>query len=186
VWCDGQVDRSGSSCKWAQSENVGSDSEPTISRSPKRTQTDRKDKVQEIVDNLKETHSSHHTSMQLRIWEMISSGMHSSLEVPPNTTMFVRAGGGTPHKRKRPAIPVSNVDRCNNCNCQCFISKARVINYSIWCGNKSSQGDCKPIKALQAVKWTATPRDSGVLTPEEYGLDKQSIMSLLQQLKTNK
>lgn len=101
LWCDGLVDRSGNCRKWAQTEDVGSDSEPTISRPPKRKQTDREDKVQEIVDNLKETHSSHYTSMQLRIWaEMIASGMHSSLEAPPNTTMFVRAGGGTPHKRK--------------------------------------------------------------------------------------
>jgi len=69
-------------------------------------QTDREDQVQEIVDNSKETRSSHYTSMQLRIWaQMIASGMHSSLETPPNTTTFVRAGVGTPYKRKDQPSP---------------------------------------------------------------------------------
>ena len=52
---------------------------------------------------MKETHSSCYTPMQLRIWaEVIVSGMLSSKGDPPNTTMFVRAGGGTPYKKKVP------------------------------------------------------------------------------------
>ena len=39
--------------------------------------------------------------MQLRIWaEMIVEGMYSSREDPPNTTMFVRAGGQWFKRRK--------------------------------------------------------------------------------------
>ena len=46
--------------------------------------------------------------MQLHIWaEMIVSAIHSSIEDPPNTTMFVRAGGGTPYKKKDQQVPVA-------------------------------------------------------------------------------
>ena len=38
---------------------------------------------------------------------MIVSGMHSSVEDPPNTTVFVRAGGGTPYKKKDKQAPVA-------------------------------------------------------------------------------
>ena len=39
--------------------------------------------------------------MQYRIWgEMIGGDLHSSLETPPNTSMFIRAGGGTPSRKK--------------------------------------------------------------------------------------
>ena len=58
LWCDGLVDRRGNSRKRAQSEDVGSDSELTLARSPKRKQADREDKVQETLDKLKEAHSS--------------------------------------------------------------------------------------------------------------------------------
>ena len=38
---------------------------------------------------------------------MIVSGMHSSVEDPPNTTVFVRAGGSTPYKKKGKQAPVA-------------------------------------------------------------------------------
>lgn len=59
LWCDGLVGRRRSSHKQAQSEDVGSDSELTMARPPKRKQTER-----EVMDNLKETHFSRYTSMQ--------------------------------------------------------------------------------------------------------------------------
>ena len=65
LWCDGLVDRRGNGRKRAQSEHVGSDSELTIARPSKRKQADKEDKVQEMVDNLKETRSSRFTPMQL-------------------------------------------------------------------------------------------------------------------------
>lgn len=87
MWCDGLVGRRRSSPKQAQSEDVGSDSELTMARPPKRKQTEREDKVLEIMDNLKE---SHFLTLHVNaIWaEMIASGTHSSTEDPLNTTMF--------------------------------------------------------------------------------------------------
>ena len=55
-----------------------------------------KDKrVEKIVNKLKETHADTHqfSQMQYRIWaEMINSGIYSSMEDPPSTSMFKRAG----------------------------------------------------------------------------------------------
>ena len=46
------------------------------------------------------------------IWtEMIASGMHSSTQDPPNTTMFERAGGDTPYKMKdQPSLSQTLMD----------------------------------------------------------------------------
>ena len=103
LWCDGLVERRANSRKRVQGEDVDSDREVTQARPgpPKRSRQTEKIKYRRTVDNLKETHSSHYTPMQLRIWaEMIVSGVHSSIEDPPNTTMFVRAGGGNLTRRK--------------------------------------------------------------------------------------
>lgn len=43
--------------------------------------------------------------------EMIASGMHSSTQDPPNTTMFERAGGDTPYKMKdQPSLSQTLMD----------------------------------------------------------------------------
>ena len=55
-------------------------------------------KVQEIVDCLKEKHTSLYTAMQMRVWaEMIVSAMYSDMDEPPNTSMFIREEGGEIH-----------------------------------------------------------------------------------------
>ena len=51
-------------------------------------------------------HIKKYTQMQYRVWsEMYVGGIHSSLNEPPTTTMFLRAGGVAPSKKK--SDPVS-------------------------------------------------------------------------------
>ena len=53
------------------------------------------------MEELKEKHGTLITPMQLRIWsESVVGGIHSSLEEPPTSSMFVRAGKGTTSKKK--------------------------------------------------------------------------------------
>ena len=188
LWCDGLVERRANSRKRVQGEDVDSDREVTQARPPKKKQADREDKVQETVDNLKETHSSRYTPMQLRIWaEMIVSGMHSSIEDPPNTTMFVRAGGGTPYKKKDQKVPVAQALT------DAVTAIASALSPRLGSSGVVSGMGTSPAKVIESrsklykqLSELQNLESSGVLTDEEYKSEKESIMNLLQQLKTNK
>lgn len=185
LWCDGLVDRrgAGNSRKRPQSDEPGSDSESTVTR-PKKKQVDRDRKVQDIVDDLKGTHASNYTQMQLRIWaEMIASGMHLSLSDPPSTSMFTRAGGGTPYKKKEPSPTQSLTDAVT--------AIANALSPRLGSGSSSVGVGASPVKVIESrsklYKQLADLQNlenSGILTHEEYITEKQSIMNLLQQLKT--
>ena len=125
--------------------------------------------------------------MQYRIWgEMVAGGLHIDTDNPPNTTMFARAGGGTPSRKKTqqstavnlfteaaaafssalsPKTPVSL------CSSGAGTSPARVID--------SRSKLYKQLSDLQNLK------SSGVLSEDEYLLEKESIMDLLTKLKAN-
>ena len=63
----------------------------------------RERKVDETVDKLKEKHGNSFTQMQYCIWsEMIVGNVHSSIDLPPNTSMFTRAGASGGVQRKKP------------------------------------------------------------------------------------
>ena len=72
-------------------------------QSKKKKTEDKEENVSQILGQLKEKHKEGYTNFQLRNWsEMIVGSVYSSLEIAPNTSMFLRAGGGT--KRKKPVI----------------------------------------------------------------------------------
>ena len=58
--------------------------------------------VESLIEKLRHIHhDSGYSPMQLRIWaEMHNGGLHPSLEEPPTSSMFVRAGGGQTSKKK--------------------------------------------------------------------------------------
>ena len=50
---------------------------------------------------MKTKHRDNFTPMQYRVWaEMHVGGVHNSTDNPPNTTMFVRAGGTMQYPKK--------------------------------------------------------------------------------------
>lgn len=55
--------------------------------------------MQAMIDHLTEKHGDKtytYTPMQYRVWkEMYLGGIHPSLDTPPTTSMFTRAGGGS-------------------------------------------------------------------------------------------
>ena len=149
----------------------------TPTKPPKRKQSEREDKVQEIVHNLKEKHSTTYTPMQLRIWaEMIASSLHSSTEDPPNTSMFA---GGTPYKKnKEQPTPVA----------QALMDAATAIASALSPKVASCASPAKGIenrsKLYKQLGELQNLRSMGVLNDDEYQTEKKSIMSLLHQLKT--
>ena len=192
LWCDGLIDRSGrktDSRKRVRSDDVGSESELAETRPSKRKQpaADREEKVQEIANNLKEIHSSRYTPMQIRIWaEMMASGMHSSVDDHPNTSMFLRAGGGTPNKKKQQATPVAQaLTDAATAIASALSPRAVPVSSSVVSGVGTSpakviENRSKLYKQLAELQ---NLRSLGVLTEDECKAEKETIMKLLHQLK---
>ena len=119
---------------------------------------------------------------------MIVSGMHSSVEDPPNTTMFVRAGGGTPYKKKDQQVPVALALQ------DAVTAIASALSPRLGSSSTVSvMGTASPVKVIESrsklykqLIELQNLESSGVLTDEEYRTEKESIMNLLRQLKTNK
>ena len=100
LWCDGLK----VSCK-TKSRNYQSDidyddsDEDTCTIRPKKKKSkkssEKDDLILEQIEQLKGLHGERYTPMQYRIWsEMLSGGVHTSFDYPPNTSMFSRAGSG--------------------------------------------------------------------------------------------
>ena len=94
LWCDGLIDstpQKKSRRRRLLSDDSDDDLPPT-----KKKKMDKQEEVQKIVDSLKSNHGTRYTALQLRIWaELISGGLHSSEDHPPNNnSMFERAGSG--------------------------------------------------------------------------------------------
>ena len=72
-------------------------------RGKRKKADDRDKKVQNMIDLLSEKHGDKsYTPMQYRVWsEMHTGGVHSSLDSPPTSTMFHRAGSSGPKKHQR-------------------------------------------------------------------------------------
>ena len=146
----------------------------------KKKAMEKEEKVQEVLKNLKEKHLSHCTAMQLRIWaEMIAGGIYVSMDDPPNTTMFVRAGGGTPCKKKKEQD--SSVAHALTEAATAITSalSPRVAGASVGSPAKLIESRSKLYKQLSELQ---SLRSSGVLTDEEYKAEKEVIMELLKQL----
>ena len=90
-----QLRRKGKGQKKVDEEEVG---EPI----KKRKKGEDKDKKVQTIDQLTGKHGDKsYTPMQYRVWaEMYLGGVHPSLDTPPTSTMFNRAGGGGSVKRK--------------------------------------------------------------------------------------
>jgi len=101
LWCDGLFANTEKNSKGEVSRSAkrGRDSHDNDSGKKKQD----REEVQEIVEILKQKHSeSKFTTIQIRIWaEMVVSGMYSNLDEPPKTSMFGRAGGGSPQKKAK-------------------------------------------------------------------------------------
>ena len=144
----------------------------------------REERVQEIVDALKGKHSARFTHMQMRIWaEMIQSGMYSSMDDPPSTSMFVRAGTDGPNRKKGQQNPVA----------QALSEAATALSAAFSPGNQRAGTESKCTGGLGIIESRSRLykqlselhelQNIGVLTEDEYQLEKDAIMKILKQLK---
>lgn len=104
LWCDGlkvnlgKRQKTGDSSEDEEIEDTRKKMKADYSDETRKN-ADKDKKVQATIDSLKTKHGVAFTPMQYRLWaEMYHGGVHPGLDIPPTTTMFVRAGGGTTKK----------------------------------------------------------------------------------------
>ena len=136
--------------------------------------------MEDTLKELKELHSGCYTPMQYRIWaEMVHGGLHSSMEEPPTSTMFVRCGKGTKSKRQ------SGLD---NTLSQAITQLASALSpqssrVSTPIGTSPAKLIDSRSKCYKQLVDLNNLKLSGILDDEEYTQERQTIMKMLMKLK---
>ena len=114
---------------------------------------------------------------------MHNGGLHPSLDEPPKTTMFARAGGGQAAKKKPSADPLT----------QAISQLAADISPSIT-PTPSHTGRGAPLgtspaklidnrtKCYKQLSELSNLKESGLLSDEEYHAEREAIMEVLKNL----
>lgn len=189
LWCDGLQKEIVSTGQQKHGLEYDSDDEngPSKRKKAKLSKEDKEDRVQDIVDHFKVQHGSKYTPMQLRIWaEMLVSGMYSSRDNPPNTTMFTRASGHS--KKPREESPSADSVTKAFTDAACAITNVLSPKSNAILQNSSG---CSPVKTIESrsklykqLGELNNLKSSGVLTLEEYLSEKQAIMNLLKEINS--
>ena len=198
LWCDGLKKKSTSKTPMSSDSSEDDDEEEiqetakkkrkraknTEEEEPKKKRKkgeDKDEKVQTTIDQLTGKHGDKsYTPMQYRVWaEMYLGGVHPSLNNPPTSTMFNRAGGGVSVKRKtgQTSEVVSAISDLTSAltpklipsgSCSSTSSPAKMID------NRS-----KCYKQLADLK---SLFENNVLSKEEYDTERSVILGVLKKL----
>ena len=202
LWCDGlKTELTKPSTSQTRKHGVGSDNESgkeeCLGNAPKKRKTaekGREEKVEEIVSTLKQKHGKLYTQMQYRIWgEMVIGNLHSSVEEPPGTSMFMRAGGSTPKRTKsdegvREALTfvadrISSLLSPSSSSSSTPGTPLRTSSSTGAAGSPAKLIDNRT-KCYKQLAELNNLRSSGVLNESEYHTEKDSIMATLKCLQT--
>ena len=143
---------------------------------------EREERVQQSIKLLKDKHSVAFTPMQIRIWsEMIAGDLHSSLDDPPTTSMFMRAGDGSANSSRK-------IKNDSNSLTEAFTQAATALSSALSPSPRSHSDSpaCSQIEARsKCYKQLAelnNLRLTGVLTEEEYAIEKDAVLQVLKGL----
>ena len=177
LWCDGLRGKT-------VSRKRSCSTEKPEARPSKGKKEDNASRVEEIVEDLKCTHGSNFSPMQIRIWgEMIAAGMHCSTDNPPNTSMFLRAGGSSTTLKgkstQQSSVLTEALTEAASAISSALSPKPGAAQGKGTSPSKVIDGRSKLYKQLSELQNLKT---SGILTEDEYASEKESIMTLLQQI----
>ena len=122
--------------------------------------------------------------MQLRIWsEMYNGGVHSSLNEPPTSTMFVCAGTPTVKKTSTKSDSLT----------QAITQIATALSPGTTSSSRGPMLAVSPAKVIEnrskcykQLADLSNLKQSGLLDDEEYAAERQAIIEVLKKLKNNK
>ena len=178
LWCDGLLVEQLSSRKMAVSADDEAEGSKEKKRKKKKDDTSREDKVEEILQKLKENHGS---PMQYRIWaEMHAGGFHPSLEEAPTNSMFLRAGGATPQRRSTADIVSQTITQLTP---QVLSTPTSTPTVSSSSPARMIDNRSKCYKQLSEIK---NLNQAGILSDKEYSTEREAIMEVLKSIGNRK
>lgn len=111
---------------------------------------------------------------------MITGGMHTSVDEPPTSSMFVAAGKGNNSGKKKEE---------KNGMAQAFTQAAVALSSALSPRPRGNTG-ASPAKLIESrskcykqLHDLLSLKDSGVLTEEEYLNEKDAVLGLLRKIK---
>ena len=189
LWCDGlkvsKLKTSTSRKRKAKDTESDDSSEEDVPDLRKRSgiakrpagKTKLEEKAEETVSSLKEKHCKDFTEMQYRIWgEMVAGGLHSSLDTAPVTSMFVRAGGSTPTRNNAGQSMAQALSVIAN---QMASPVAVPTVNSPHLGTSPARKIESRSKCYKQLMELHNLKTNGVLTQEEYEVEKKSVVDTL-------
>ena len=185
LWCNGLRSKSKKRVA-SDDERDDDDIDHDFRRKRSRKAEEREDKVSSILKDLKAKHGTKFTPMQLRIWsEMVAGELHSSLDNPPCTSMFAKAGATTPKKEKGGTVQVLT-DVATAIASALSPQASSSIPMSCTPGRlpspaKMIEGRSKCYKQLSELN---NLKVNGIISQAEYETEKEAIMAVLSSLKT--
>ena len=169
LWCDG-----------LKCEDATDDSGESSSKKRKLKAT-KEDEVQQLVEELMKKYGSTFTTMQFRIWAMISGGLHSDSDNPPSTSMFARAGNASMNKKSQSINQV--ITEAANAITSSLSPRSTTIPAA---STRHSGSPSKLIedrsKLYKQLSELHRLRSANILIEEEYMIEKDTIMELLKKL----
>ena len=199
LWCDGlkrSTNKKGAMSNDSSEDDDEEDVQETVKKKRKRAKKvdeeevgepikkrkkgeDKDKKVQTTIDQLTGKHGDKsYTPMQYRVWaEMYLGGVHPSLDTPPTSTMFNRAGGGGSVKRKVGQEVVSAISDLTSALTPKLIPSSSGSSTSS--PAKMIDNRTKCYKQLADLK---NLFENSVLSKEEYDAERSVILGVLKKL----
>lgn len=146
---------------------------------------EREDEILEMVDRLKEKHSTKYTAPQYRLWaKFIQSKRHDSYDKPPKVGLITGEPDTRQHTRKDSTVSEAMVGAAN--------ALAKALNNSPKSRSISKPTSSQGIspnshanlrrKHLEDMKMLHSMYEDGVLTTDEYQEQKENILKSLREL----
>ena len=200
LWCDGlktsdDAPQNKRPASFTGESDDDDDSDVTGKKSttskPRKKKKKNDEAVEPIVQKLKDLHrESGFTPMQFRIWaEMHNGGLHPSLDEPPTTTMFARAGGGQATKKKHTQESVTTSDTLSQAITQLAAALSPSVTPSSSHTGRGSMLGTSPAKLIdnrtkcyKQLSELNNLKQSGLLSKEEYHAEREAVMEILKKL----
>ena len=177
LWCDGLKEHEQEKRCLRADEDQEELLHPAKKRKSKATDEKRDSVVEDTVQTLKENHGKSFTAMQYRIWaEMIVGDLHDSIDDPPNTSMFSRAGNSGNKKKLKNSLTEALTVVATKLSSSPSPTRSRTSGGSPARLIDNRSKCYKQLNELTALK------SNGVLTDEEYMCEKAAVMATLKKL----
>lgn len=165
LWCDGKV----------VEEEEEEEIVPRKKQKRETKRSEREEQLEDVFQQLKRRHGDEYSGPQLRLWaRMFVANTHDDLDRPPNVPLIV---GHVQRQPRRESLS------------DAFSNAASAIAKALSPPTTPSQSTCSPskvvdirMKNLEQLRCLQQLREDGILTNEEFLLQKSIVLKSLNQL----